>query len=137
MGGDNRASKSWRRQHIKQEWEETTDQARVGGDNRAIKSVKRQQIKQEWEETTEQARVGGDNRASKSGRRQHIKQEWEETTEQASRFVDVRCLLDTGAQVSTITESFFREHLIQEGHVQDVSRFRMEGIYDRLKHQFL
>ena len=36
--------------------------------------------------------------------------------------IEVRCLLDTGAQVSTITESFFREHLIQEGHIQDVSR---------------
>ena len=27
---------------------------------------------------------------------------------------DVRCLLDTGAQVSTVTEAFFRKHLYHE-----------------------
>ena len=35
---------------------------------------------------------------------------------------DVRCLLDTGAQVSTITESFFREHLTHN-EIIDVSEF--------------
>ena len=35
---------------------------------------------------------------------------------------DVRCLLDTGAQVSTLTETFFREHLGHEMLI-DVSRF--------------
>ena len=35
---------------------------------------------------------------------------------------DVRCLLDTGAQVSTLTETFFREHLSHEMLI-DVSRF--------------
>ena len=37
--------------------------------------------------------------------------------------VEIQCLLDTGAQVSTITESFFREHLAEkEGQVKDVSQ---------------
>ena len=35
---------------------------------------------------------------------------------------DVRCLLDTGAQVSTITESFFNEHLAHE-EIINVSEF--------------
>ena len=37
--------------------------------------------------------------------------------------VEIQCLLDTGAQVSTITESFFREHLTEkEEHLKDVSQ---------------
>lgn len=36
---------------------------------------------------------------------------------------EVRCLLDTGAEVSTITESFFLEHLAQDGDLVDVSAF--------------
>ena len=37
--------------------------------------------------------------------------------------VRMQCLLDTGAQVSTITESFYREHLAENGgHVRDVSQ---------------
>ena len=66
---------------------------------------------------------------------QQIKQEMEKTTEQASWiFVShtagfsaglsagLSLLLDTGAQVSTITELFFRKHLIQERHTRDVSQ---------------
>lgn len=34
-----------------------------------------------------------------------------------------RCLLDTGAQVSTLTESFFRDNLLKEGEPLDVSSF--------------
>ena len=35
----------------------------------------------------------------------------------------MQCLLDTGAQVSTIMESFYREHLAEkERHVRDVSQ---------------
>ena len=34
---------------------------------------------------------------------------------------ELMCLLDTGAQVSTITESFFREHLARVGDPVDVS----------------
>ena len=37
--------------------------------------------------------------------------------------VRMQCLLDTGAQVSTITESFYEEHLAENGgHVRDVSQ---------------
>ena len=37
--------------------------------------------------------------------------------------VEIQCLLDTGAQVSTITESFFSEHLAEKGgQVKDVSQ---------------
>ena len=37
---------------------------------------------------------------------------------------DVRCLLDTGAQVSTVTESFFKAHLEKEGcDLVDVSSY--------------
>ena len=35
----------------------------------------------------------------------------------------VRCLLDTGAQVSTITESFFKEQIAREEDLVDVSAF--------------
>ena len=36
---------------------------------------------------------------------------------------NVHCLLDTGAQVSTITETFFREHFAGERDLEDVSTF--------------
>ena len=37
--------------------------------------------------------------------------------------VEIQCLLDTGAPVSTITESFFREHLAEkEEQLKDVSQ---------------
>ena len=29
----------------------------------------------------------------------------------------VKCLLDTGADISTITEKFFRNHLLPRGHM--------------------
>ncbi|PIK58589.1 Transposon Ty3-I Gag-Pol polyprotein [Apostichopus japonicus] len=37
--------------------------------------------------------------------------------------LSIRCLLDTGAEVSTITESFFLEHITQSGELVDVSAF--------------
>jgi hypothetical protein len=36
---------------------------------------------------------------------------------------EVRCLLDTGAQVSTVTESFFLNNLAEEADLWDVSSF--------------
>ena len=37
--------------------------------------------------------------------------------------VDVRCLIDTGAEVSTITESFYMEHLAPGNKVVDVTSY--------------
>lgn len=37
--------------------------------------------------------------------------------------VQVSCLIDTGAEVSTITESFFKEHLSQGREVLNVSSY--------------
>lgn len=35
--------------------------------------------------------------------------------------VDIRCLIDTGAEVSTVTESFYKEHQAQGRKVIDVT----------------
>ena len=35
--------------------------------------------------------------------------------------VEVKCLLDTGAQVSTVTESFYRKHALQLGALVDIT----------------
>ncbi|KAK3737241.1 hypothetical protein QZH41_010870 [Actinostola sp. cb2023] len=37
--------------------------------------------------------------------------------------VDVRCLIDTGAEVSTVTESFYKEHLAPGREVVDVTSY--------------
>ena len=36
---------------------------------------------------------------------------------------DLHCLLDTGGQVSTITETYFKQYLLSEGELLDVSSF--------------
>ena len=36
---------------------------------------------------------------------------------------DVRCLLDTGAQVSTITETYFNEYFADEERLVDVAPY--------------
>ena len=37
--------------------------------------------------------------------------------------IQINCLLDTGAQVSTIAESFYNDHLAQENDLVDVRQF--------------
>ena len=38
-------------------------------------------------------------------------------------YVDVRCLIDTGTEVSTVTGSFYMEHLAPGSEVVDVTSY--------------
>ena len=46
--------------------------------------------------------------------------------------IRINCLLDTGSQVSTITESFYNEHLAQENDLVDVGQFISISAYIRM-----